>query len=429
MALIVPPQQIVIPQHEVVLPSFRVRFINGTTSVDLSLAQMQANTSMGRTSNRTDGTAAGSAQLTFDDHERKLDPDNPDSPLYGKLTPGGDTTVVLDCGVPNFGYIPLYTGLLEDLGTTWPDDPIWSSATVQLVDMQRDLTEHIQAVNVTYPMQQTGARIAQMVGAPARSGWGWLNRAPSGQFAIDTGCKMLGALTTDGNTDTWTYLADAAAAEDGLVFFNQGGVLTFQGRNHRSQQTTPLWVFGENNGELHYNPGIAMDLPNDRLVKDVAYDTLDGVTSGYGPGGKFAWDTSAAKQSYTPSKVQASSQQTQLASRYTGASRARSEYRRFSVNRRDIPVIEINAYVDWQTITPGDASNRAWAALNAQVGDLVTVNRRPPGVAISKNYFIDAIKHTISATSWVTQFYLVDVSATVPGWVLGQKLGSIQLSW
>ena len=430
MALIV-PQQVgggPLPTVNNSQPSFRVRFLLPGGIVDLSFNQMQAATQIGRTNNRTDGTAAGSANLDFDDTARNLDPDFASSPLSGLLVPGSPTTVVLDCAVPSVGYVPLYTGLIDDIGTSWPDDPFRSIASLQLVDSQRDLTAHIPAANVLYPMQQSGQRITQLVGAQARSGWGWVNRAPAGGFAIDAGQKCLGPLTTDGSTATWQYVADAAAAEEGLAFFDQGGVLTFHSQSHRSRQTVPVWVFGEADGELHYEPSIAMDLPNDRIVTDVAYDTSDGFTSGYGPGGAFAWATST--NSAGVPVLQASATTTPLADRYSGASRSASEFRRFSANHRDIPSIQINAFTDWADVSSQSASNRAWCALKAKVGDLVTVNRRPPGGTISKSYYIDAIAHTIGPGVWTTQFYLVAKDLTVAGWNLGtDKLGAIQLAW
>ena len=439
MAIIV-PQQVgagPLPATSPANPAFRLRFLNSSTVVDLSFNQMAASTSIGRTNNRTDGAASGSANLTLDDTARNLDPDYAASPLNGLLLPGGTTTVVLDCLVPDVGYFALFTGLIEDIGSAWPNDPIWSQASLQLADSKRDLTQHIPAYNVIYPYQQTGARIAALVGAPSRSGWGWINRAPSGAFAIDAGQKCVGELITDGSTDTWTYISDTAAAEEGLVFFDQNGILTFQCQSHRTRQTTPLWVFGEDSGELHYENTITFDLPNDRVIADVAYDTADGFTEGYGPNGAFSWQTatSGATGPSSPAikqttKAQATSTTTPLADQYSGASRSRSEWRRFSVNRRDIPTLEIDAFADWSTVSSQSASNRAWCALTARVGDLVTVNRRPPGGTITKTAYIDAITHTIGPGSWKTQLYLVEKSATVGGWNLGtDKLGAIQLAW
>jgi hypothetical protein len=418
----VPPS----PYTAISLPQFRVRFINGALTVDKSPVSLSATTTIGRTNNRTDGTAAGRGDLTFDDTTRDLDPDYASSPLYGKITPGNATTVVLDCGVPTIGYYPLYTGLIEDDETTWPMGPTYSEAAISLVDAQRDLTTHIPAYNSTFPAQQTGARIGSLLGAPSRSGWGWINRAPSNRFNLDVGQKVLGPLTCDGTTDTWSYVADAASAEEGLAFFDQGGVPTFQDQLHRVRQTTPVWVFGEASGELRYEGDITMSLPNDRIVADVAYQTVDGITSGYGPGGAFSWDSSSTAPGGAPT-----GDQIQLADSYAGASRAYSDYRRFSVNRRDIPSITINAFADWATVSSALASNRAWCAVTAQIGDLVTVNRRPGiGSTISKSYYIDAISHTINPGEWTTKFYLVSIDLSVPGWKLGvDKLGSIHLSW
>lgn len=399
-------------------PGFRIRFLAGTLVQPIGTV-LSLSSQIGRTSSRTDGTATGSGSLQAVDKGRLLDPDNTGSPLYGKLDPAGTTTVVVDCLIPGFGYQPVYTGALSDEITSWPGGTSRSEVQITLADSQLDLTQHIPVAGRVYPQKQTGARILELLGAPSRSGWGWLNRAPSGLMAIEAGSKVLAALTADGSATTWEYVAQAAAAEEGLVFFDQAGVPTFQGRQHRLGQSTPKWVFGDGPGEVAYEPSLQLRLSNDRSLADVAYQTGDGVVSVYGPNG-----ATTMTQGGTASP---------LADQYSGAARARSEYGRFSVNRRDAPTVEINALGEWPATGPG---SRFWCALTAQIGDLVTLKRRPGGGPdIVRNYFIDAIAHTYSVGTWSTVFTLVFADAANTGWRLGTDfLGAlapnpIRLNW
>lgn len=429
------------PTLTITSPQFRVRAFGAGFNVTVGKVY-SATTQIGRTSSRTDGAAAGQASLHVEDTDRLLDPDNIDGALYGKLSPGGATTLTLECGVPGYGYIPLYTGLIESVDTTYPGARR-SEATINLVDAQRDLRTHIPAASLndvdgnpipTYGWQQTGARISQLLGATSRSGWGWVNRAPTGAFAIDPGQKVLGPLVLDGSTSTWDYVAQAAAAEEGLAFFNQAGVPTFHDQARRPRETVAAWIFGDLDGEMMVDESLTYHLGNDKLIADVAYQTADGVTSVYGPGGASTMTTGGTA--------------IPLADQYGGAARARSEWRRFSVNRRNAPTVTVNAYGEWPTVPAdplllgddvligddvflGPSPSRFWCALAAQVSDLAHLNRRlPTGVPISQDYWIDAIAHNITALSWTTTFTLVYADAPNPGFQLGvDKLGVAKLLW
>jgi hypothetical protein len=388
----------------VTAPAFQVTFYNGTTTVQISTV-LTIQTSLGRTSPRTDGSAAGTATITVDDTARILDADNSSSPLYGKLTPGGTTTVQVTVW-NGTSYIPLFTGLIEQIDTSWPGGTSYSEAQISLVDQQRDLNLQIPASGVKYPLQQSGARISQLIGAPSRSGWAWANRSRSGASAIDAGQKDLGPLVTDGTTSTWSYAADAASAEKGLIFFDQAGVISFHDQLHRYHSSTPAWVFGDSTSEIQIDPSLSLSLPNDRIVTDIAYATSDGITSGYGPSGVFFWATNG-----TDSLSQVSSVTTQLADQMQGYSRARWEYNHYSINRRDAPNLAIDALVGWPSLTSPSPFS---CAINAKISDFCQFNRRPSGSTITKYYWIDGVAHNIQAgqsSSWTTTFTMLTADA------------------
>jgi hypothetical protein len=364
------------PTFTVNSPQFRLQFIDGPTAVNITTVE-SASTQIGRQSARTDGAGAGSATITIDDTARILDADNTASPLYGHLTPGGTTTVQLLVYNTSV-YTPVFTGLIESIGTTYSNGA-YIQATVQLVDATRDLNNHIPAQGVTYPKQQTGARIGQMLGAPSRSGWGWINRAPSAAFALDAGQKVLEPLVCDGSP------------------------------------TTEVWI----------EPSLAFNLPNDRVIADVAYVSGDGFTAGYGPHGAFSWANSTT-QVITNN---AATQDTQLADIYQTAARARWEYEHYSVNRRDATTVEINTQADWGTT---GATSRFSAGVGVKLSDYVALNMRPAtGATIAKRYWVDAIAHSITANSWSTTFTLLAADTIATTWRLGvDRLQDIQaLQW
>jgi hypothetical protein len=242
---------------------------------------------------------------------------------------------------------------------------------------------------------------------------------------------MMGRLTTDGSTATQDYVSATAGAEEGLFLFSQSGVPTFQGRAHRNTQSSPKWVLGDGPGEIPYEPMPEYDLLNDRLTIDVANTTVDGITSIYGPDGASQIDSSNTTAAVsTPPNTDI----LPLADWYSGASYARSKWTRYSVNRDVIPSITINALADYPSMSP---TSRCNMAVTAQVGDLVTVNRRPGvGSMISEQYFIDAIAHQADPNiGWYVTFTLVQADQANTGWRLGTDyLGAlapnpIRLNW
>jgi hypothetical protein len=402
------------PTATVTAPAVRAIFTFGATTVTIPTLEA-VTTSLGLANSRTDAAGAGSATLTFRDDTRILDPDNTSSSLYGHLTPGGPTTVQVQAWNGTV-WVPLITGGIQQIDTTYPGATL-NEVTVQIVDAARDLIQHIPPASTVYPMQQSGTRIAQMVTSPARSSWGWTTRALSGSSAIDFGQKVLKPITTDGTTSTWQYITDAAAAEKGVIFFDQAGVLTYQDQLHRYRSSSPRYTFGDAPAtEVWVDQNLTYSLPNDRVIADVAYNTGDGITSGYGPGGVFFWPTTTSTQT----TAQVSATDTQLADQMQGLSRARWEYNHYSVNRRDASTVSINAYGEWPSIT---GTARFGCAINAQLGDYVKLNRRPAvGAIISKFYWIDQIQHAISGgsnPSWVTTFTLAAADEIPAVWQLG----------
>jgi hypothetical protein len=414
MPVIVPFPSTPTPPPTVSVQSPPVRLIVSDGGLTVTIGTVETVTTLlGRSSPRTDGAATGSATITVDDTARVLDADNTSSPLYGHLTPGGTSTPQVQAW-NGTTWVPLFTGLIESIQTSWPGGTSRSDATLSLVDQTRDLTLHVPPAKMTYPMQQSGTRISQMLIAPSRSAWGWINRAPSGSFALDFGQKVLGPLTTDGTTSTWQYVSDAASAEKGLIFFDQAGICTYQDQLHRYRSSTPNWVFGDDpTAEVWVDPDLQYMLSNDRVITDVAYSTSDGQTSGYGPNGVFFWET----DSDVGSTTQVSPVATQLADQMQGLARARWEYTHYSINRRDAPTVAINALGD--PLVPSGL-NRFNAALNVKIGDYVQLNRRPGvGATLTKYYWVDAIAHNIAYDSWTTTFTLVAADQIPAVWKLG----------
>lgn len=450
MPLIVPYPSAPVPPTvslTVVAPSFQVTFYADTTTVQINTV-MSIQTSLGRTSPRTDGTAAGQATVVVDDTARILDADNPSSPLYGKLTPGGKTTVAISAW-DGTNWIPLFTGLIEQIDTSWPGGTSYSEAQVQLVDQQRDLNLDIPPITQKFPAQQTGARIAALLGARSRSQWGWINRSRSNSFDLDAGQKVLGPLQCDGQSSTWSYVAADAAAEKGMAFFNQAGVPSFHDQARRYRSGTPRWVFGDNTGELMVDPALSLSLPNDRTLTDVAYTSSDGVTATYGPNGltytsqftdsdgnvsiftEHNGTITVTPQDLNSNSPVSSASAVPLADKYQAGARAAWEYHTYSENRRDAPNLVIDAFGEWPSVS---SPSRFACALYARISDYCRLNRRPGGSTITKYYWIDGIAHDIQAgpdASWKATFTTVAADPIPNYWQLGvTKLSDVEaIQW
>jgi hypothetical protein len=324
------------------------------------------------------------------------------------------------------GQITCFTGPFDSLERTFTGGD-YSESTATFVDSTPELTRHIPPAGLVLPAELPGARITRLLTIPSRSGFTWTSRALVAPTRLDTGQKMLAALTCDGTTSSWTLAQNAAAAEGGLLFFDKDGVLVFHGQARRLTQT-PRWVFSDVAGQTHYESGLMFRTSTDDLILDAAVTTSDGVTSIFGPGGL----TQTTATSVTADLTETS----QLGGNISGASRARFLYSQRAVPRRNSPTLIVNAAPSAGLWTAaGGQATEFQAAVTGNISDLATVTRHPyQGTVISQPHWIEGYSMSaVAGQSWVTTFNVSRADPIPPGgyWQLGlSQLGlNTTLTW
>lgn len=241
--------------------------------------------------------------------------------------------------------------------------------------------------------ETTGARIGRWANL---AGWSSVDRS------IDTGESTLAATTLA--TTPLAGIQATAVAEHGYAYMSADGKLVFRDRHSRSEDTrsvTSQATFGEEraSSELHYNTiGFSRD---DETIINTVSATRDGGTA-----------------------------QTALNSTSVGRFLTRSE------NASGLPLetdTETARWAEWLvgrnhdystritglgfTLVPGDYRFATLLALD--IGDFVTVKRRPPdGTTITRYVFVEEIAWSISQGGWTCDLAL-SPAESYEGFLLG----------
>jgi uncharacterized membrane protein len=250
--------------------------------------------------------------------------------------------------------------------------------------------------------EKSGARMSRLLNY---AGW-------TGGRAIDEGLSLLGAANTIANQSLLAAVQDVANWENGIVFADSSGNFRFIDRANRFNQTTK-WVFGEDeaNGEIPYETDVQIDYDPKYVYNDVKITRAAGKTSS---------GNASARQ-----RDQAS-----IDSYFT---------RNLDKTSGVASVSQCEAEVDWVlenyaqprlrlsriTIAPS-ANPDLWpVALGVEIGDRVTVRRRPFGSSepIELDCSIEQIAHRVMPNRWETTFSLAPFLLTTypgeTGWILG----------
>lgn len=233
----------------------------------------------------------------------------------------------------------------------------------------------------SFPQQDSGARVAA-----ALDSVGW----PTGLRRLDTGNSTLLAATSLSGSSALDVVEAAAQDELGVVFIAGDGAVVFKNRAARTSATSAV-TFGDNGTtEYPYQGDIEIDFDDERI-----YNLIQVTQSGSTPALTEVTADSTSQGQYgvrpqnlTPA-VSATADLTGMAN--TLLARYKDPHPR-------VPKVSLESRSRTANFPQ---------VLGREIGDLVTVNRRPVGAStISINCFIDGVQHKITAESWVTSFML-----------------------
>lgn len=238
---------------------------------------------------------------------------------------------------------------------------------------------HFQSGNC-FTGEPSGTRIGRLLDA---AGW------PSALRTVATGDSAVGTQLTE-NVKTSEALQQVVDTERGALFIAGDGKVTFTNRQGRYNGAAAA-TFGEQAGENHYVEGLQIQRDPKDVYNDVSANRTDSITI-------RAIDTASQKRYFPRSLSVATIAVNDVSVLYL------AEY---LIARYKDPVTRIP-----QLVLEPSADPSLWPqALGREIGDRITVNRRPGGAtASSADYFIEHINHAVTGTSWKTTWLLSPAS-------------------
>ena len=156
----------------------------------------------------------GKARLLFRNTDGALDPLNSSSAYYPGITTG--RTVTIKCN----GHL-IYSGLVEDINLGYDTSgDAW--VTVVAEDQSSELGLRSLTSGTSFSEQTSGPRVSAVL-ANANIGY-------AGATSIDAGYSTVAAETLSSDINTVQYLQKVTNSEQGYLYVNRAGVMTFENR-------------------------------------------------------------------------------------------------------------------------------------------------------------------------------------------------------
>jgi hypothetical protein len=187
--------------------------LGGIAFADLTYLAQSVSTTRGR-NRESEQFNAGTAVIAFDDPQRLLDPLNEDSPYYPFVGPRNPVEIYANG-------IQIYQGLITGWNLTYGFTTSGNVTIANCSDVFTVLAN--QSLNAFSPTaESTGDRINTILTRPEIQ--------YAGPTAIDEGSSTLGAFAIAEGTNVLDYMKTVATSEQGYLFVDAAGTLTFRGR-------------------------------------------------------------------------------------------------------------------------------------------------------------------------------------------------------
>ena len=370
--------------------------------VDVSNVVDSINTRRGRNATADEFTT-GSLTLRIVDQNGDFNPQNPNSPYFGNLTPM--RKVAISATYNNVTY-PIFSGFITSYTTTTPlnaNDVVYT--TIQAVDAFR-LAQNAQISTVTGAVAQlSGARVNKILDQIA-----W----PTTMRDIDAGLTTLQADPGTART-TLAALTTVANSEYGAIYVGKNGYFVFQDRTVTAGSVagTPV-VFNDNGTDIGYSNAVwRLD---DTLVFNQANVTRTGGTV-QSATNQASIDKYFAHTYNQQDLLMATDADALNYARAYVASRAETSIR--------CDAIELDLNTD-------NYDAGITAALDLDFFDPVTITTNQPGNStLTKTLQVFGVAHTITPNKWRT--VLTTLEPVIDGFILDSTqygvLGTSVLSY
>jgi len=187
--------------------------LGGYQMVDLTSMIRSVSITRGRNREMEQFTG-GTAQLQIYDPTRILDPLNSASIYYPFVAPRQPVQVLA-------GGVTIYSGFITDWDLDYGYTESANVTTVACADAFTVLAN--QSMNAWTPVEQSSsARVAAVLTRP--------EVVYQGAYSVGTGSSTLGAYAIAAGSNVLSYLQTVACSEQGFLFMNAAGTLTFTGR-------------------------------------------------------------------------------------------------------------------------------------------------------------------------------------------------------
>ncbi|HEY9474896.1 MAG TPA: hypothetical protein VIS06_13715, partial [Mycobacteriales bacterium] len=370
------------------------------TWVELADRAVEGQGSIVRGSQRVDSPIVqydpGTLSIPLANHDRHLDPANLDGPYVdpgtGKTRVTAMRAVRVRATWANVTY-ELFQGTADGWDVTY-QDPGQSVTALTATDGMKVLAGNSRpAVAAVGDGEDTGARVNRILDA---AGWNTEDRL------VDEGDTFVQPTTLDG--EVLAQLQLVADSEIGELYVDGGGRVRFRARNALLTDTrsnTSQAIFGDAGDELPYKDlAISTDdatFFNQVRVTRAARETAEGDPPDV-PVEQTADDTASQALFYAKTFVPSTAPILR-----TDADTA--AYAQWLLAVASEPELRFTELTFEPAVQPADL----WPqALGREIGDRITIIRRPPGGGspIEMDCFIRGITHEFGGESWVTKWVL-----------------------
>jgi hypothetical protein len=233
--------------------------LGGTVFVDITDYVTSIQITRGK-SNFIDTFSSGEAIVELNNRTRAFDPTYTASPFYGNILPKREVRI-------SSNGIRQYSGSIDDWNLQYSAD---GNALANFVCSDGFVYLNNQTlVGGTATSQLSGARVSAILDDPTVA---W----PSAARHIDTGATLLGADVIEPDTNALTYLRLVESSENGRLFIDKSGNLTFLDRTVAPVSSGVVRLADDGTGIAYQNLQImygSEELANEVVVSSIITST------------------------------------------------------------------------------------------------------------------------------------------------------------
>lgn len=281
----------------------------------------------------------------------------------------------------------LWRGFADQWEVTWTAGSDYSECTLTATDASKVLSgvDRTAVDPAVGGGEDSGARVTRILDS---AGW------PAGDRIVAAGDSTLQETTLEG--DAWAELQTVAASELGELFVDGGGRIVFRNRRSfltRAASLTSQGTFGDTSAELPAED-VAVAGDDATFFNDVRVTVAGGTE-------QVAEDADSQALYYRktyrpPVEPLLETDADALA------------YAQWLLHIAAAPELR---FTDLQVLAAAGPSDLWPQALGREVGDRITVIRRPPvGDPIQREVFVRGIRHEFTDGTWTTTWALQDAS-------------------